>query len=120
MARAQYAIDLSGVRTGNDGEKPLLGVGRRPRQVLTEAIGGYMEHTDYADYKDYVESKVCKLLLQGVDIDQAVQQGLFETDEIPTVYAILGREPWEQITFDGNKPDYKWNDCYKTNEKPGD
>jgi len=120
MARAQYAIDLSGVRTGNDGEKPLLGVGRRPRQVLTEAIGGYMEHTDYADYKDYVESKVCKLLLQGVDIDQAVQQGLFETDEIPTVYAILGRGPRKQITFDGNKPDYKWNDCYKTNEKPGD
>jgi hypothetical protein len=69
-----------------------------------------MEHTDYADYKDYVESKVCKLLLQGVDIDQAVQRGLFEADEIPTVYAILGREPWEQITFDGNKPDYMWND----------
>ena len=64
--------------------------------------------------------KVCKLMLQGWNIDEAVQQGLFETDEIPTVYAILGRGPRKQITFDGNKPDYKWNDCYKTNEKPGD
>ena len=71
------------------------------------------------EYRELYD-KVAKLLLQGVDIDQAVQQGLFETDEIPTVYAILGREPWEQITFSGNKPDYKWNDCYKTNEKPGD
>ena len=40
MARAQYAIDLSGVRTGTDGEKPLLGARGRSRQVLTEAIHG--------------------------------------------------------------------------------
>ncbi len=53
--------------------------------------------------------KVAKLLLQGVDIDQAVQQGLFEAEDIPVVYEILDRRPRKQITFDGNKPDYKWN-----------
>jgi hypothetical protein len=83
VAWAQYAIDLSGVRTGTDGEKPLLGVGRRPRQVL---VGGYMNGELY--------DKVAKLLLQGVNVDEAVQQGRFEVEEIPVVYEILDRGPW--------------------------
>jgi len=98
MARAKHDADLSGVRTGTDGEKPLLGARRRPRQVL---VGGCMDGELY--------DKVAKLMLQGWDVDDAIKSGLFERSEIPEVYRLLERQQWGPITFEGNKPDYGWD-----------
>ena len=41
--------------------------------------------------------KICKLMLQGWDIDTAIEQGMFEGDEISEVYDILDRAAWSKI-----------------------
>lgn len=54
--------------------------------------------------------KVARLMLQGWDVDDAVQQGLFERSEVDEVYEILDREPWGWID-----PREQRANRYKTN-----
>lgn len=59
--------------------------------------------------REEICEELARLVLEGEIIDEAVSGGRFEAEEIPVVYEILDRGPRNQITFDGNKPDYKWN-----------